>query len=321
MAADSAAIVTTALRRTYPARRGNPEVVALSGVDLRIERGEVRGLLGPNGAGKTTLCKILCTVLHPTSGSARVLGRDVVSEARAVQNALGIVFGGDRGLYGRLTARQNLEFWGALYGLHGAELRRRTGSLLERVGLSSRDRESVDGFSRGMKQRLHLARGLISDPQVLLLDEPTTGMDPVAALDFRALIGELRAEGRTILITTHDMSEAEAVCDQVTLIDQGAVLATERPAVLAERISRYEQVTAENVPDAVLRRIELLDGVLAVHRRPGGRVLVDIDGNGTVRQVLAVLVDAGVTSLGTVRPTLEEVYLNMIGSRGMAVPR
>lgn len=205
-------------------------MVALDGLDLSVAQGSVHGLLGPNGAGKTTLCKILSTTLLPTAGRASILGHDVAADTQAVRRSIGIVLGGDRGLYGRLTARQNLELWGALYGLYGRNLRTRVAELLEEVGLTDRADDKVNGFSRGMKQRLHLARGLVGDPRVLLLDEPTTGMDPVAANSFRDFVARLKAEGRTVLLTTHDMAQAEAICDEVTLIDRGRVLTSGDPA-------------------------------------------------------------------------------------------
>src|SRR5207248_4116859 len=165
------AVRTEGLRRVFETgagwrRRGSP-VVALDAVSLAIEEGEVHGLLGPNGAGKTTLVKILSTVLLPSAGRAEVCGLDVVGDTRAVRKRIGIVFGGDRGVYARLTARQNLEYWAALYRLDGPEGRRRAAALLERVGLAERAEHRVETFSRGMRQRLHLARGLIADPPVL----------------------------------------------------------------------------------------------------------------------------------------------------------
>jgi len=233
-----AAITARALRRLYGER------TALDGVDLSVPVAEVHGLLGPNGAGKTTFCKILSTVLVPTSGTATIAGYDVVRDTGAVRRAVGIVFGGERGLYTRLTARQNLLYWSALYRQRSADGRRRATALLDRVGLADRADQRVETFSRGMKQRLHLARGLIGDPQVLILDEPTTGLDPVAAHEVRALIGELRERGLTVLVTTHDMAEAEAVCDRVSLINGGRLLATASPAELR---ARYAKSTLEQV--------------------------------------------------------------------------
>ena len=314
------AIEAQELRRIYPPkhrRRGSGEIVALGGVSLSIPQGEVHGLLGPNGAGKTTLVKILTTVLLPTSGTARVLGHDVVTEAGMVRRLIGIVFGGESGLYTRLTARQTLQYWAALYRLPPRQGRERTELLLRRVGLLGRADDRVETYSRSMKQRLHLARGLIGAPKVLFLDEPTNGMDPVAAREFRDLVAELRAEGRTILLATHDMVEAESACDRVTLIDQGRILATESPDALSKLLSPYERIDADGVSEEVLAGIQSLDGIRHIVPGPAGSTRIEVEGEDVAGTVLRRLVDAGIRSLRTARPTLEEVYLEMVGDRQM----
>jgi len=311
------AVEVNEIGRVFTPRKRDP-VTALDRVSLTIPIGEVHGLLGPNGAGKTTLVKILSTVLLPTSGSARVLGYDVVGEAAAVRPLIGIVFGGERGLYWRLTGRQNLEYWGALYKLSRAEIRVRSEQLIERVGLIERADERVETYSRGMKQRLHLARGLIGDAKVLFLDEPTTGMDPLAAREFRTLIAELRGEGRTILLATHDMAEAEALCDRVTLIDRGAILATESPRTLGRVISRFQRIDVEGADDALLARIAVLPGVSSVTPADAG-VRIEVAEEGVTSDVLKLLVESGVTSVRTSLPNLEEVYVQLIGDRGLQV--
>jgi len=316
--ANTKAVEVSRLSRTYKRRRKEPRI-ALDQVDLSIEKGEVHGLLGPNGAGKTTLCKILSTVLLPTSGTARVDGFDVVKETAAVRRTIGIVFGGERGLYARLTARQNLRYWSALYRQPTKQGHHRVEELLDRMGLAERADERVETFSRGMKQRLHLARGLIGDPHTLILDEPTVGMDPVAARDFRTLVGELRADGRSVLVTTHDMAEAEAICDRVSLIDGGRVLATEAPKTIGQWLTRYERVRAEEVSPALTARLKELPGVGAVHTEGDGVVLVETQAEGAAATVVNLLVASGITSLSTARPSLEEVYLHVIGERGLAV--
>ena len=300
-----------------PRRRGSTRVVALDSVSLTIPTGEIHGLLGPNGAGKTTLVKILSTVLLPTSGRARVLGHDVVDETQAVRPLIGIVFGGERGLYWRLTGRQNLEYWGALYKLSSRQTKARARELLERVGLADKADQRVEEYSRGMKQRLHLARGLMGDGRVLFLDEPTTGMDPLAAREFRTLIGELRGEGRTILLATHDMAEAEAVCDRVTLIDRGKIIATESPRTLGHLLTRFQRIDVEGAPEAVLEEIRTMDGVTNVAAADGAGVRIEVDAEGVTQLVLERLVAAGVTSVRTGLPSLEEVYVQLIGERGM----
>jgi len=306
------------IRRIFTPRKREP-VVALDGVSLAIPAGEVHGLLGPNGAGKTTLVKILSTVLLPSGGRAFVGGHDVVTETEAVRPLIGIVFGGERGLYTRLSARQNLEYWGALYRLSGAQIKQRSAELLERVGLTERADQRVEEFSRGMKQRLHLARGLMGDARVLFLDEPTTGMDPLAAREFRALINQLKGEGRTILLTTHDMVEAETVCDRVTLIDRGRILATETPRSLGSLISRFQRIDVEDAPQDVLEAIRAIDGVSSVTTLEDGTVRIEVHEEGATTLVLKELVDVGVTAVKTSLPSLEEVYVQVIGDRGLTV--
>ena len=309
------AVEVASLVREYP-RKGAAPRRALDGLSLSVASGSVHGLLGPNGAGKTTLCKILSTVLIPTSGTARVNDHDVVADAQAVRESIGIVFGGERGLYTRLTARQNLRYWSALYKQNSALGASRTTALLDRFGLSERADDRVESFSRGMKQRLHLARGLIGDPSVVILDEPTTGMDPVAAHDFRSLIGELKAEGRTVLLTTHDMAEAEAVCDEVTLIDSGSILASANPREIGSWLSAYESVEARDVAPALVARVRGMNGVNAVSEE-AGVVTVETSAPGAAASVLKLLVNEDVTSARMTRPTLEQVYLHLIGDRGM----
>ena len=311
------AVEVDGLRRVFAPKR-RPEVVALDGVSLQVEEGEVHGLLGPNGAGKTTLVKVLSTILLPTAGTARVLGHDVVAETAAVRPLIGIVLGGERGLYSRLTARQNLQYWAALYHLPAGAGRDRAAALLDRVGLADRADDKVETYSRGMRQRLHLARGLMNDPPVLFLDEPSTGMDPVAARELRVVVRELRAEGRTVFLTTHDMAEAQAVCDRVTLIDRGRLLATESPDALSRQLSQFERVECEGVGG------ELLDGLA---HRPGvtkvtvhdGSARIEVDDQKAVADVMQALVAGGVTSVRVSRPTLEEVYLAIVGERRMGV--
>jgi ABC-2 type transport system ATP-binding protein len=316
------AVVVEGLRREFQTGKGfrkrSEPVVALDEVTLEIPRGEVLGLLGPNGAGKTTLVKILSTVLLPTSGTARVLGHDVVAETAAVRPLIGIVFGGERGLYTRLTARQNLHYWAALYKMPSSAGRRRAGELLASLGHEARADEPVERFSRGMKQRLHLARGLINDPPVLFLDEPTTGMDPVAARQFRSLVNDLRLQGRTVLLTTHDMAEAEALCDRVALIDRGALLAVEPPKVLSGWIAGFERIDIEGASPLLLQELGAVPGVTAVAAEGDG-ARISVDSREATGLVLQCLVGAGVQTIRTSLPSLEEVYVHVFGDRGLRI--
>jgi ABC-2 type transport system ATP-binding protein len=316
-----AAVRARGVGRVYRKTRRSPEVVALDGIDLDLAEGEVHGLLGPNGAGKTTLVKIISTVLLPTSGSVEVLGHDVTREPRAVRRLVGVVFGGERGLYTRVSARRNILFWGAMYGLRGRELRQRADGLLDRVGLADRADVPVETFSRGMKQRLHLARGLVHDPRVVFLDEPTAGMDPVAAREIRGLVRELQGERRSILLATHDMAEATALCQRVTLIDRGKVLLSERTAVASSALGSRLCVDFDSEDPALIAAVRDLPFVAELEGRgeAGGqwRCLPRVDSD--VRPLLQWLVEHDVLSARRSEPSLEEVYLRMVGSRGLVI--
>src|SRR5437763_16396560 len=217
------------LRRTYKTttgavRRRTIDVEAVRGISFEVGEGELFGLLGPNGAGKTTTIKMLITLLLPTSGSARVLGHDVVDEAREVRRKIGYVFGGDRGLYERLSALDNLRYFAELYGVTGRAQKRRIAEVLELVGLTGREQERVEGYSRGMRQRLHIARGILHDPPVVFLDEPTIGVDPVGSRELRQTISGLVQAGKTVLLTTHYMFQADTLCDRVAVIARGRIV-------------------------------------------------------------------------------------------------
>ncbi|MFI1767337.1 ATP-binding cassette domain-containing protein [Streptomyces sp. NPDC020800] len=308
------AVEVTDLVREFTRRRKSP-ARALNGLTLSVPEGEVHGLLGPNGAGKTTLVRILSTVLLPTAGRAAVCGHDVVREDRAVRRLVGVVFGGDRGLYTRLTARENLEFWGALQKVPARLLRARSSELLDRLGLAEVADRRVEGYSRGMRQRLHLARGLVGEARVLFLDEPTMGMDPVAAREFRTLIGELRGEGRTIVLATHDMAEAQALCDRVSFVRDGEVVATRSPHALTDLAAGVE---FDDLDDAALALLTDLPGVTEVTVGQG-TTRVRTDSEEALSSVLATAVGRGATRMRTLQPTLEDVYVQLIGDRGLKV--
>lgn len=306
------------LSRRFRGRKGQ-EVTALDAVSLRVEEGEVVGLLGPNGAGKTTLSRILTTLLLPTSGSARVEGLDVVREATAVRERIGLVLGGERGLYGRLTARQNLRYWGAMQGLTGSHCRTRADELLERLGLAARADDRVETYSRGMVQRVHLARALLRNPRVLIMDEPTSGMDPHAAQGFRGLVEELRDGGSTVLLATHDMQEAQLLCSRVTLIDHGRILREGAPKDLLTGLDAPRTVTAGGVSAAVAGAAAGIPGVAVEGPTPEGLVTLRVTGDDAVSEVLRILTAAGVHELSVAAPTLAEVYRSIIEDREFAL--
>ncbi len=297
-------------------------IVAVDGVSFTVQRGEIFGLLGPNGAGKSTTIRMLSTLLEPSSGTATICGWDVRRDPMQARARLGVVLAGDRSLYWKLSGRENLEFFATLYHVPPGEVTWRVNRVLERMELADRADELVERYSTGMKQRLSLARALLADPPVLLLDEPTLGLDPQSARNLRELILELKREGRAILLTTHYMEEADYLCDRVAIIDHGTIIAMDSPAALKRRL-----------PHERVFRLELKEtnGALRIKDRVPGLTVVDErrdEATGTVHVALTLadpqrdlaalwtgLAQSGASVLNysVQEPTLEDVFISMTG--------
>ena len=300
-------------------RRRSIEVRALTDVSFSVEPGELFGLLGPNGAGKTTSIKILTTLLLPTSGRASVLGFDPAAEPHRVRPQIGYVFGGDRGLYDRLSARDNLSYFADVYRVPAREKTRRIDELLDQVGLRGRERERVETFSRGMKQRLHIARGLLHDPPVLFLDEPTIGLDPVGARELRETVAGLQSAGKTILLTTHYMYEADELCGRVAVITGGRIVAEGTPASLKRGIADRTviEIEATGVEEQLVSRLREMEGVTSVvveEQDETQLVLVQSRlGAQLVQPLIGALEGVTVRAVTAREPTLEDAYVALVG--------
>lgn len=329
------AIFTHNLGRVYklrgPKHKGDPQtIVALTDINLTVARGELFGLLGPNGAGKTTLIKILTTLLLPTTGTARVLGWDVVHQAQEIRRRISMVSGGETSGYGLLTVEENLWMFARFYGLDGKVARQRIGEMLEVVGLTDRRRSKISDLSTGLRQKMNFVRGFITDPDVVFLDEPTLGLDVTAARQVREFVrGWMQAHpDRTVLLTTHYMAEADELCDRLAIIDKGRLLALDTPAHLKQRLRREAVFTLRVAPlgRRPLRREDMLEAV------PGVRqvTVAEQDGATEVKLILdtedalAGVLDhihrrgSGLIALEKREPTLEDVFIDLVG-RGLDV--
>jgi ABC-2 type transport system ATP-binding protein len=324
---DVPAIEAIDLVRTYRThtgvlRRRPMTVEAVRGISFEVRPGELFGLLGPNGAGKTTTIKMLITLLLPTSGTARVMGFDVVTETNAVRQRIGYVFGGDRGLYDRVSGLDNLRYFAELYGVEPSEQKRRIASLLELVGLTGRENEKVEGYSRGMRQRLHIARGLLHDPEVIFMDEPSIGLDPVGARELRQTVRSMVDAGKTVLLTTHYMFEADALCDRIAVINAGRIVALGTGSDLKDAIADRTIVEIETfgVADEAVERLRADDEVNAVNmeERDQSQILLVQSHRGAhiTQRLLSLLGDTRVGKVVAREPTLEDAYVHLIATTG-----
>lgn len=312
-------------RKRWQFWKKEPKVMftAVDGVDLQIRRGEIFGLLGPNGAGKSTTIRMLCTLLEPTSGTATVNGFDVVRQANEVRRSLGTVLAGERSIYWKLTGRENLEYFAALYHIPANVAKKRVDELIERMEIKDRANELVEKYSTGMRQRIAIAKALLARPPILLLDEPTLGLDPQAARNLRGLIAQLKEEGHTILLTTHYMEEADLLSDRIGIIDTGKVIALDTPEGLKRRIDQKEIIRLELTGwhDDLTDKLKSIAGVEALTTRQQSEAdLWEVNMHAqNSRATLPRIVEA-ISSNGTrlvnmniVKPSLEDVFIHLTG--------
>jgi len=296
------------------------DVTAVNGLSLKIQEGEVFGLLGHNGAGKTTTIRLLTGVLSPHGGEARVLGLDPTRDGPALRGRTGVLTE-TPALDERLTARENLSYYADLYGVPRHEVPARVEGLLEEFELADRADEPVGRYSKGMRQRLALARALLPGPELLFLDEPTTGLDPVAAREVRELIVRLSGEeGRTVVLCTHNLVEAQRLCHRVGVLEHGRLVALGTPAELVRGLDRGLRVEVELSPgdEGAVGALRGLPGVLEVVEERPGLLGVKVASPRVVPEIAAAVVGAGgrLYRLQPQEPTLEDFYLALHGGKG-----
>ncbi len=320
------AIETQALNRIYKIRGGKKdepkELTALRDVNIHVSKGELFGLLGPNGAGKTTLIKILTTLLAPTSGRALVAGFDVTTQAHEIRPRINMVSGGESSGYGLLTVRENLWMFSQFYGIPSKEANRRIKELLEVVGLGDRINTKSSELSTGLRQKMNIVRGFMTNPEVLFLDEPTAGLDVGAARDVRGFIQNWVKDrvGHTVLLTTHHMVEADELCDRVAIINQGRILACDSPSSLKHLLQREAifrlQVDSINSADPI--DFGKISGVRHFTHRPGeGEATLEfiLEEEDVLTAVVNQLASHNIhlQSLEKREPSLEDVFIQLLG--------
>lgn len=316
------AIVVRDLRREYVTRsffgKSSKVTEALAGVTFDVKKGELFGLIGPNGAGKTTTIKILTTLLTPTSGRAFVMGLDVNRQIYEIRKRIGIVFGGERGLYNRVTAVENMKYFSDLYGVDPGISRKRIPELIHLVGLEGRENDKVEKYSRGMKQRLHIAKALVNDPELVFLDEPTIGLDPAGARDIREMIREMEKWGKTILLTTHYMFEADELCRRIAVISKGKIVALDTPSGLKKLVKDISVVELQTygATESFVEKLKSLNDVI--------RVVADLDSErqfvkiqtpnaaDVLTKVTQVADGVKIIDKSIKEPTLEDAYLRLV---------
>jgi ABC-2 type transport system ATP-binding protein len=307
------------LRKYYgdPSAGSGRGVKAVDGISFRVHEGEIFGLLGPNGSGKTTTINVLCTYTEPTAGEIFVAGHSVTAEPEAVKRAIGVV-PQDIALYPDLNALENLRFFSRMYDVHKAKMEQRIGELLQLVGLAEHARKRVEHYSGGMKRRLNLAVGLLSEPRFLMLDEPTVGVDPQSRNAIFENIQALNQQGLTVLYTTHYMEEAELLCHRVAIMDDGRIIALDTPQNLINTLGTgLIHVGVKDVDEEMLARLRALPQIKTVACRDNTLAFGTVDAQRALLEIIGLFneVNTPMASLEILEPNLESVFIQLTGKR------
>jgi linearmycin/streptolysin S transport system ATP-binding protein len=296
-------------------RKQYGELVAVKDVSFTARPGEMFGLLGPNGAGKTTTIGCISSLLTPTAGRIRVAGHDVIRDGVAARRSIGVV-PQDIALYEDLSAQENLSYWGGAQGMRGAKLRDRINAVLELTGLLDRAKEPVKQFSGGMKRRLNFACGIVHEPKVLLLDEPTVGVDPQSRVRLLELVRDQARSGACVLYTTHYMEEAETLCDRLAIIDHGSIIAQGTLTELRALLSEHDllRLTGTFRPDAVREALAHLEGVEILQADESQMSLAVSDASHRLPSIFAAINSSGeVRGTTLTQPSLESLFIKLTG--------
>ena len=292
------------------------DLVAVDDVSFSIEQGEIFGLLGPNGAGKTTTISMLSCLLQPTAGEALLDGHPVTSEPTAVKSTLGVV-PQEVALYPTLSAGENLAFWGRMYGLSGSALSSAVDEALDLAGLAERSKERVEKYSGGMKRRINIAAGILHKPKVLLMDEPTVGIDPQSRNHILETVKDLNAAGMTVLYTSHYMEEVEYLCDRIAIMDHGRIIAMGTLNELRDVVGGMDvvDVKVSDVSDAVLAKVRDIEGIRQADRADESLQVLTPSSGSVLGRLVAALESEGahVMSVSVTEPNLGSVFLHLTG--------
>lgn len=294
--------------------KGYNHIKAVDGINFKVRKGEIFGFLGPNGAGKTTTLRMLTGIIKPDQGTASIMGHDIQKEPLLAKEHLGVV-PETANAYVDLTAGQNLRLMAGLYGVPSDIAEERAGDLLREFGLYERRDDKVKGFSKGMKQRLVLAMALINDPQLLFLDEPTSGLDVQSSLLIRLMLMQLREKEKTIFLTTHNLEEANQLCDRIAIINHGKIAAIDSPENLKKMIRKLNVIEISFNSPVDLSKLSQLPGILEI-KRTGEKYTINTDDNNDAIIYLTEYAKSRnikILTLNTLKPSLEEVFMELIG--------